>query len=66
MKIPEQLQRLDQRSDCEAEVAWEQEVRRRSASVANGSAKLIEGKTVLKDIADRIAAIRNQVRKPRP
>jgi putative addiction module component (TIGR02574 family) len=55
----ELLRSLDDAEDSDASAAWEQEVRRRSASVADGSAQLIDGEEVLKDIADRIAAIRS-------
>lgn len=55
----ELLQSLDGAGDAAAAEVWEQEVRRRSASVATGSARLIDGEAVLKDIAERIAAIRS-------
>jgi putative addiction module component (TIGR02574 family) len=56
----ELLHSLDAVADGGADAAWEQEVRRRSASLADGSAKLLNGEDVLKDIAGRIAAIRSQ------
>ena len=56
----ELLQSLDEAGDGDAAAAWEQEVRRRSASVADDSARLVDSEAVLKDIAERIAAIRSQ------
>jgi Putative addiction module component len=55
----ELLHSLDNEADADAAELWEQEVRHRSAAVTADAAKLLDGEAVLKDIAERIAAIRS-------